>query len=94
MQYINITQIQNFTPQQFVVHCSNMTAMPALIIYFVASMLVFLGLGLGVAKNKTSFVTKIWIPTFIFNLVIAAGIIFCPNAIQITLDFFRRLFTF
>jgi len=92
MNYVNISQIQQFTPQQFVKHCSELTAMPALIIYFIASMLVFLGVGLALVNNKEKFL-KIWAITFVFNLVIMFGIIFSPNVIQAIISFFTRLFS-
>jgi len=77
MTPLNITQIQTFTPDQFITYAHKMTAVPALIMFFILSffVLAMTALGFGYAGKKF---WQVYLVAFFASLIILLVLLLLP----------------
>lgn len=83
MQYevLNATIFEQATPEKIVSVCNDVSTIPAIFIYFIASNLVLLIIGSVIVDNKKLFY-KIFFMTLAITFALALGIIYLPHFIQ------------
>lgn len=80
--FINMSQICNLNPQEFISYSNNFSTTPALLIFFIFTALVTLVVGLlSVEKSREKFM-KIWFISFSLSAVMLIVIIYLPNTVQ------------
>jgi len=80
--------ISNMSPQQLLIYCRNTTVVPAMIILFLATHLIFVIIGSIMSRKKILFF-YIWIFSFVLSLAVLVFLILSPNLIQNIADLFR-----
>jgi len=74
-----------------ILEAHQVTAVPALIILFIAMLLIFLIVGLVVVKQSRHKVMLIWGVSAVFGVLILLALCFMPNLTQTMADFFRGM---
>jgi len=94
----NITEkIMNLTlevsKEEFIRQAHSLTAVPAIIIVSFFILIIFLIVGLTIARKSPGRFMKIFSISFVFILVIVIIFIFSPNIIQKIAEVFINFFT-
>lgn len=84
---LNATEIQTLTPEQFILAAHQSTAIIPLILLFVITAFIFLGVGLVMSNNKEK-LFKIWLISSIFSLIFLLVFIFMPLLTQSIIHLF------
>lgn len=85
----NITEISQMTGSQIATLAHKMSAVPALVILFIVSQLIFLAVGIfmvyfaGDVKNKF---LAIWVISFLFNLVALTALVAFSDITQVIVE--------
>ena len=86
LESLNITNVAEITPEQFVKVANQTVAMPALIILFISMSLIFLLVGLFLVKKNKGKIVTIWFISIVLSIVILMILIFNPNMVQSLLE--------
>lgn len=89
---LNITAMNNMSPQQMLAHSHNIVSLPPIILGFIMFHLIFLIMGVGLIDKSKSGLGKfflIFFSSLIINLAIVLVLIFSPNTSQFIFDLFR-----
>ncbi len=93
MTGLDLTQFQNMTQEQYIAYAHNETAVPAILIVWILTMILFAAIGFLSTKNKGKF-GWIWLATLISSGIIVLIVSFMPNAINAFSQWFSSFFSF
>ena len=80
----------NLTTPQFVKFAHDQTAVPALIILFIVTHLLFVVIGMSLVEKRKKLFT-IWAMSFALSGVVLLALIYLPNTTQHLVEYFRSV---
>ena len=76
-----INETVQLTQEQFL-HYHSVTTIPNLVLLYIVSMLIFLGIGLSIVKQSRKKIFMIWVYSVILSAIFLVILIFFPNLTQ------------